>query len=126
MKRLSLNRHKTKDKSDHGKKCSEQSKISSFFDVFKTPEAGSSSSSGKKDIIENTPPRPEDPAVEDPGVKRRKLFKLKKQIVSSTTSLFQAGNLDKKASKVHTPPPAASLSKSDEAKKRPLTPESDT
>ena len=75
------------------------------------------------DMIENTP----EAVVAQPGdaevSKKRKLFKLKAHsskvgnlFGASTTSLI-SGNLDKKASKIHSPP------KCEEAKKRPLTPD---
>ena len=120
MKRLSLNR----SKKSAPKEDRQQQKISSFFsgrassnaapsDVFKTPETVKGSKKGQddhedKDIIEGTPEE-----------KKRKLFKLKKRssklglLVASTTSLL-AGNLDKKATKVHSPP---------KDKKRCLSPE---
>lgn len=113
MKRLSLNRNK-KD----GPKQPQQQKISSFFDAFRTPEAKKADKKDDKkdnEIIENTPPAPEE------NLKRRKLFKLKKQtskvglFVASTTSLL-GGNLDRKATKVHSPPKSCEL-----GKKRPLT-----
>ena len=78
---------------------------------------------GDDDMIENTP----EAVVAQPGdtevSKKRKLFKLKAHsskvgnlFGASTTSLI-SGNLDKKASKIHSPP------KCEEAKKRPLTPD---
>ena len=94
MKKLSLNRHK---------KSNEQTKISNFFDVFKTPEA---QKVHVKDMIENTPEEN----------RKSKLSRLRKQSsklfgTASTTSLI-SGNLDKKVTTVHSPP-----------KKRPLTPD---
>ena len=104
MKRLSLNRHKKSSNDD------KQAKISNFF--FKSPEPAPI----KEDVIPKTP-------EDENFAKKRKLFKLKKHTSkvaffggASTTSVV-AGNLDTKASKVHSPP------KFEESKKRPLTPE---
>ena len=129
MKRLSLNRNKTSKKQDESQP--QHRKISSFF--FKTPDQAPKTPDQKskqvlneeeEDMIENTPepviaPHPGDAEVS----KKRKLFKLKTHASktsnlfgTSTTSLI-SGNLDKKVSKVHSPP------KCEEAKKRPLTPD---
>ena len=106
MKKLSLNRNKTSKKQNESQP-KQQSKISSFF-VFKTPEqAAKKEEDEANDMIENTPE-----AEEEVINKKRKLFKLKKHgsrvgglFAKSTTSLIAAGNLDKKATKVYSPPP---------------------
>ena len=97
-------------------------KISSFFGL-KSPEPPKEDVGD--DMIENSP----EVAVsaEEGGIsKKRKLFKLKKNcskardlFAASTTSLI-AGNLNRQATKVHSPPPP--LPKYEETKKRPLAP----
>ena len=103
MKRLSLNRNGNKN-SNSG----QQHKISSFFSsknpVFKTPEVTAKKrdleDEHDKDVVEGTP---------ESESKKRRLFKMKKRssklglFMASTTSLI-SGNLDKKATKVHSPP----------------------
>ena len=124
MKRLSLNRNKTGKKQNDSQQ--QPRKISSFF--FKTPDQASKKDEDKlveegNDMIENTPEAVVAQPVDAEVSKKRKLFKLKAHsskvgnlFGASTTSLI-SGNLDKKASKIHSPP------KCEEAKKRPLTPD---
>lgn len=128
MKRLSLSRNK---KSHPKKEDRQQQKISSFFggggaNVFKTPEVVKNRDENRqadKDFIEGTPESSSDENTK----KKRRLFKLKKRssklglLVASTTSLI-AGNLDKKATKVHSPP-CQDVEKA--VKKRGLSPGSD-
>ena len=107
MKRLSLNRNGTKNGGNSG----QQQKISSFFSsknpVFRTPEVSAAKKRDHedtdhhdKDVVEGTP---------ESETKKRRLFKMKKRssklslFMASTTSLI-SGNLDKKATKVHSPP----------------------
>ena len=128
MKRLSLSRNKKA----HPKEDRQQQKISSFFgsgaNVFKTPETvvkrrDENREAADKDFIEGTP---EGSSVDDNTKKKRRLFKLKKRssklglLVASTTSLI-AGNLDKKATKIHSPPQDVEKS----VKKRGLSPGDD-
>lgn len=127
MKRLSRNKKKPESvpaPSD----SSGQMKISSFFsskpakvtEAFKTPEVAA-----KPDLemIDKTPESDQEAAV---AAKRRKLFRLKQrsskigQFVASTTSLI-SGNLDKRATRVHSPPAMQKECFPDEAKKRPLS-----
>ena len=103
MKKLSLNR---KHKKPHDDEPPHQRKISSFFEKFKTPETPKENDA---EYVANTPEAHE--------TKKRKLSKLRKQSsklffgTSSTTSLI-SGNLEKKPTKIHSPP-----------KKRQLTPD---
>lgn len=119
MKRLSLNRSKKQQNASQN--SAGQAKISSFFDVFKTPESKKENALkavvNEDVIIENTPEKKDDNAL----MKKRKLFKLKKQtskvgaaLFGSSTASLISGNLDTKATKVCTPP------KSEETRKRPL------
>ena len=136
MKRLSLSRNK---KSHPKKEDRQQQKISSFFggggaNVFKTPEVVKNRDENRqadKDFIEGTPESSSDENTK----KKRRLFKLKKRssklglLVASTTSLI-AGNLDKKATKVHSPPSSSGISSlcqdaEKAVKKRGLSPGSD-
>ena len=119
MKKLSLNRKKN-SKTQNESQSQQQPKISSFLNVFKTPEQAAKKEEAN-DMIENTPE-----AEEEVVNKKRKLFKrnlhgsrVGRLFANSTTSLI-AGNLDKKATKVYSPPP---MPKCEEAKKRPLTPD---
>ena len=104
MKRLSLNRNGNKNANN-----GQQQKISNFFSsknpVFRTPEVSAKKRDHEddyhdKDVVEGTP---------ESDTKKRRLFKMKKRssklglFMASTTSLI-SGNLDKKASKVHSPP----------------------
>ena len=137
MKRLSLSRNKK----SHPKEDRQQQKISSFFggggaNVFKTPEVVKNRDENRqaqadKDFIEGTPESSSDENTK----KKRRLFKLKKRssklglLVASTTSLI-AGNLDKKATKVHSPPSSSGISSlcqdaEKAVKKRGLSPGSD-
>ena len=109
----------------------QQTKISSFFgkpslsnqEVFKTPDPIIKKVHEDKNVIDQSPNDSNDLVSKNKG---RRLFGLKQQtskvgklFTNASTSSLLSGNLEKKATVVHSPP----NSKDDFAKKRQLSPE---